>query len=109
MKVYSAYQKGRLTVFLQGELDQHEAKGAMDAIDALLDEHLPRDCVLDLSGLSFMDSSGIALILKLYRRMGAGGGRTWIENAGAQPLRVLDASGIERIIKISLSREAEAK
>lgn len=106
MKVYSAYQKGRLTVYLQGELDQHEAKQGMEAIDRLLDEHLPRDCVLDLGGLSFMDSSGIALILKLYRRMTVGGGRAWIENAGAQPLRVLDASGIERMINISLTKEA---
>ena len=105
MKLYSAYQKGRLTVFLQGELDQHEVRQTMDGIERLLDDYLPRDCVLDLGGLTFMDSSGIALILKLYRRMHGCGGRAWIENAGAQPLRVLDASGIERMINISLTRE----
>lgn len=105
MKVFSAYENGRLTVYLQGELDQHAAKESIAAIEALLDEYLPRDCVLDLGGLAFMDSSGIALILKLYRRMTGGGGRFRIENAAAQPLRVLDASGIERIIHISLIKE----
>ena len=107
MKIYSAYREGRLTVYLQGELDQHEARGAIAMIDRLLDEYLPRECALDLGGLSFMDSSGIALILKLHRRMAGGGGRAWIENAASQPLRVLDASGIDRVVNISLGKEAE--
>ena len=106
MKVYSAYRDGRLTIFLQGELDHHEAKRTMDLIERLLDEYLPRDCILDLSGLTFMDSSGIALILKLHRRLTGGGGRAWVENAAAQPLRVLDASGIDRIVNISVTKEA---
>ena len=107
MKVYSAYREGRLTIYLQGELDQHEARNAIFTIEQLLDEYLPRDCALDLSGLTFMDSSGIALILKLHRRLTGSGGRAWIENAAAQPLRVLDASGIDRVINISLGKEAE--
>ena len=105
MKVFSAYQDGRLTIYLQGELDQHGIKGSLSAIEGLLDEYLPRDCVLDLGGLRFMDSSGIALILKLHRRLTGSGGRAWVENASAQPLRVLDASGIDRIINISVPRE----
>ena len=107
MKVYSAYREGRLTIYLQGELDQHEARGAISTIERLLDEYLPRDCALDLSGLTFMDSSGIALILKLHRRLTGSGGRAWIENVSAQPLRVLDASGIDRVVNISLGKEAE--
>ena len=105
MKVYSAYHGGRLTVYLQGELDQHEARPAMEAIDRLLDEYLPRECILDLGSLSFMDSSGIALILRLYRRLAGEGGRAWVEHAAAQPLRVLDASGIERLMNVTLARE----
>ena len=56
MKVYSAYQKGQLTVYLHGELDHHGVKSSMDAIERLLNQYLPRDVVLDLSGLNFMDS-----------------------------------------------------
>ena len=100
MKVYSAYQEGRLTVYLQGELDHHGVKGSMESIERLLDQYLPRDCVLDLSGLNFMDSSGIALILKLHRRQRESGGRAWVENPAEQPARVIDASGIERLVKI---------
>ena len=106
MKVYSAYQDGRLTVYLQGELDHHRVKDSMESIERLLDQYLPRDCALELSGLSFMDSSGIALILKLYRRQRQSGGRAWVENPAEQPMRVLEASGIERLIPIAVKEGA---
>ena len=106
MKIFSAYKDGRLTLYLQGELDHHGVKNSMDLIDKLLDELMPRDCVIELSRLTFMDSSGIALILKIHRRMNLAGGRVWVENAASQPLRVIDTSGIDRIVKISVSREA---
>lgn len=101
MKVLSSYKKGRLTLFLQGELDHHEAAAALRSITRTLDDYLPRDCVIDMGGLTFMDSSGIALILKVHRLMGETGGRAWVENAGRQPLKVIDASGIDRLIKIT--------
>ena len=68
MNISTAFAAGRLTIYLAGELDHHEARGAIRSIDELLDEYLPRDCVLDMSGLSFMDSSGIALIIRMSRR-----------------------------------------
>lgn len=106
MQIYTSYADGRLTLYLQGELDHHEAKRGMKDIDRMLDEYLPRDCIIDMSELSFMDSSGIALILKVYKRLRDMGGRTWIENAVDQPMKVIDASGIERIIKVSVTKEA---
>lgn len=106
MKVYSDYKEGRLTIFLQGELDHHEVKQSMSVIDDLMADYMPRDCILDLSGLSFMDSSGIALMLKLHRKMSEGGGRAAVENISGQPLRVIDASGIDRIIKITALKES---
>ncbi len=57
MDIRTTYLSGRLTLYLTGELDHHEARCAIRTIDELMDEYLPRDCVLDLNGLSFMDSS----------------------------------------------------
>lgn len=101
MNISTAFAAGRLTIYLAGELDHHEARGAIRSIDELLDEYLPRDCVLDMSGLSFMDSSGIALIIRMSRRMKNLGGRVWIENPAKQPLRVIDASGIDRLVPVA--------
>ena len=100
MKITADYDAGKLTIHLSGELDHHSAREGMAGIERLLDEYMPRDAVLDMSGLTFMDSAGIALILRTERRMRRCGGRACIENPARQPLRVLDASGIDRMIPV---------
>ncbi len=102
MNIETGYASGRLTVRLSGELDHHEARSVMEIIGENLDEYLPRECALDLSGLSFMDSSGIALLVNLHRRMQDLGGRVWIENPSVQARRVLDAAGIERFVQLAV-------
>ena len=104
MELSSEFSSGRLTVYLSGELDHHSSRNILQELDELLDEYLPRDCAINLSRLSFMDSSGIALIIRISRRMSALGGRTWIENPAKQPFRVLDASGIQRLVPIAPGR-----
>jgi len=101
MKVAAKLKNGRLSVYLSGDLDHHGAKAAMAEIEDEIDRALPKDCVIDMSGLTFMDSSGIAVILKTHKRMNELGGRTWVENVPKQPMRVLDASGIDRLIRIT--------
>lgn len=109
MKIFSSYESGRLTIYLSGELDHHSARGSMESITGLIDEYMPRDCVIDLSKLSFMDSSGIAVILRAQKHMNAMGGKAWVESPQGQPLRVLDASGVDRVINIIGSkRQGEA-
>ena len=105
MKIASEYSDGRLTVFLAGELDHHGAKTAVDGIADSIDRYLPRDLVLALTQLGFMDSSGIAVIVRSYKKMRSAGGRMYIENPQKQPLKVLDASGIDRMIPIAAKRE----
>ena len=104
MNISTSFQSGRLTIFLAGELDHHAAREALRTIDELLDEYLPRDCALDLSGLSFMDSSGVALIVRLQRRMLELGGRAWVENPARQPRRVIDTSGVDRLVPIAMTK-----
>jgi len=105
MKIYSQENDGCLRLAFSGELDHHGAKSAMKTIENLIDEHLPHECVMDLSELSFMDSSGIALILLVRKRMSDICGSAWVENPAGQPLRVLETSGIDRVIKVCLKAE----
>ncbi len=100
MEIYTSFADGRLKLSFAGELDHHEAREAMRRIDSVLDEYLPRNCVIDLSRLSFMDSSGIAVILRVHKRLTDISGRAWVENPAGQPLRVLDASGLDRVIRV---------
>lgn len=89
-----------LVVALTGDLDHHAAKEVMHTLDALMEERLPLECHLDLGGLSFMDSSGIAVILGLYRRLYELSGVLTVENVPMQAARVITAAGVDQIVSI---------
>lgn len=63
---------------LAGEIDHDAAQLLRTAVDAETDRRLPDLLVLDFSGVTFMDSSGVGLILGRQRRMQAAGGRLLI-------------------------------
>ena len=81
-----------LTLRLLGELDLAAAQEVMPGIEDAVEEYLPRRCVLDLSGLSFMDSSGIGVLLNRYMQLKAG--NTGFYGACPQVMRVLKDAGI---------------
>ncbi len=109
MKIQTKYADGMLLVYLSGELDHHTAKTILTEIENALNRYLPRQCVLDLTGLRFMDSSGIAVILRLQRQMKQMEGEMWIIHPGSQPGRVLDASGIDGIVQVKTLESEKSK
>ena len=100
MKVTSRYASDRLEVQLTGELDHHTARQAVSEITELIESELPRELTLDMGRLSFMDSSGIALILRVNRRLTEDGAKLTIINPGPQAYKVLQAAGILRMIEV---------
>ena len=78
----------QLTIALSGELDHHGAKGLMDAIDRCMEQ------------LTFMDSSGIAVVLRAKRRMEALAGTLVVVNIPRQAARVLETAGLSRYIDL---------
>ena len=101
MKAIFTSDGKKLNVELSGEIDHHTAKKLMDNIQLKIETELPRDCRMDMTGVTFMDSSGIAVVLKTYRLLSGMGGRLWVENVPQQPMHVFDAAGIDRIIRIT--------
>ena len=88
-----------LTLRLMGELDHAAAQTVMPGIEDAVEEYLPRRCVLDLTGVSFMDSSGIAVILKTDRLLRQTGGALVLCGVPRQVRRVLDVAGLTNIVK----------
>ena len=89
-----------LTARISGEVDHHGAREIMGELDREINAALPRRLALDLSGVTFMDSSGIAVLLKALRQMGHTGGSLRVTNIPAQARRVLDAAGVGRLISL---------
>lgn len=86
-------------VYLRGELDQHCAGELRKNIDKKVKaEKGISTLVLDLGGVSFMDSSGIGLILGRYKLMGALGGELVLTNAEKQVDKLLKLSGVYSLL-----------
>ena len=89
-----------LTVFLEGDIDHHNARSVRSKIDTKIYIQRPDELVLDLSRVSFMDSSGLGLILGRFTKACELGIVFKVQNPTPQIKRILDLAGTERLIKI---------
>jgi len=89
----------RLTARVAGELDHHGAQSVMEELDRRIDASRPLELTLDLAGLTFTDSSGIAVLLRAWRRMGHSRGSMRVVNTPAQAEKVFRAAGLQRLIQ----------
>ncbi len=91
---------GTLIVVPLGEIDHHESKNIRYEIDERITEVLPEKIVFDLARTSFMDSSGLGLILGRYNKAKVLGADFELVNPGDKIMRILTMSGIDKIIEI---------
>ena len=83
---------------VSGEVDHHGAKGMMEEITRQIDTRLPHTFTMDLGAVTFMDSSGIALLLRTHRNMRKLGGKMTVINTPKQAEKVLKAAGLDKMI-----------
>ena len=103
MHLTSFLENGRLTVALTGEIDHHSAKALREEIDRAIFYHRPKILTLSLSEVSFMDSSGLGLILGRLTRIKELGGELVIADPNLQVLKILRLAGLEKKIRIEKS------
>ena len=100
MQFTSFLQDGRLTVALTGEIDHHCAKHYIQSIAAKIEAYTPAVCILDFQDVSFIDSSGIAVVINALRSMSQIEGSLILAGLTEQPLKVFRASGIDKLVQI---------
>jgi stage II sporulation protein AA (anti-sigma F factor antagonist) len=100
MQFTSFLQDGRLTVALTGEIDHHCAKLYIQSIAAKIEAYTPSVCILDFQDVSFIDSSGIAVVINALRSMTQIEGTLMLDGLTEQPMKVFRASGIDKLVQI---------
>lgn len=85
---------------IDGEVDHHRARELLAELDRQLDLELPRSVTLDLGGVSFMDSSGIAILLRARQRVSALGGALRVVHVPEQAAKVLQAAGVDKLMDL---------
>lgn len=89
---------------LSGEIDHHEAADIRNDIDSTFAAFGSRHLIMDFSGVSFVDSSGIAVIMGRYKKVAESGGMTVVCGCSEYLRSILYMAGIFTIVK-----EAESK
>jgi stage II sporulation protein AA (anti-sigma F factor antagonist) len=87
-----------LIVHFNGELDHHSAEYVRQKIDNEIIKSTTKNIIFDFSNLSFMDSSGIGVIMGRYKNIQKLNGKAVVININEQVRRVFELSGMMKII-----------
>ena len=96
---------GVLEIKLLGEIDHHSAVSVRSDIDELIFSERPKKTVLNLSEISFMDSSGLGLIMGRYSLMKELGGSLSLRAPTSAVMKILSLAGMDRVIKIEKTQK----
>ena len=94
-----------MIVLIKGEIDHHSAVLVRTGIDERIIAERPREVLLDLSGVDFMDSSGLGLIMGRYTLIKQCNGSLAILDPSPAVIKMIKLAGLERIIPIKRKKE----
>ena len=98
-----------LSIHIRGEIDHHTSSAIRTGIDSTLFEKRPQRLILDLSAVSFMDSSGLGLIMGRYSVMKELGGEMAVWNPSPETRSILTLAGMDRLVRIEYPQGEEPR
>ncbi|HAB00321.1 MAG TPA: anti-anti-sigma factor [Ruminococcaceae bacterium] len=90
----------KVTAYIQGEIDHHSAHGMREEIDNAIERVHPQTLVLDFAGVTFMDSSGIGLVMGRFKTMQSFGGIVEVVHVSDHIRKVMKVSGLDKLARI---------
>ena len=99
MPVVIKNQDKKFTAFLSGEIDHHSAPKIREKIDSHLNSLKPESLILDFSGVTFMDSSGVGLVMGRYKNAKQLNCSTCVCGLRERDLRIMKMSGLEKLVE----------
>ncbi len=99
-------QDNTVWAIIDGEVDMQIAADWREALDKELTESFARNLTFDFSGVRFIDSSGLGVVLGRYKKVSERGGRVKITGANRQVYRLLCLSGFGNLMQIEPPRGA---
>ena len=91
-------QGDTIFVKLPNEIDHHKAKALAEGIDEMVIEREAKELVFDFSGVKFMDSSGIGLLIGRYRNLKCLGTKVYMQGVTGHMAKLIALSGVEKYI-----------
>ena len=97
MEIRARDANRELLLEFSGDIDHHGARNALKEVEMAIDAALPRLLILDFSGVTFMDSSGIGLIMGRWRLMQEQGGHLPVQGVPRSLRKVMKVSGLDKL------------
>ncbi len=95
-----------MIVHVGGEIDHHNAAMVRTGIDEKITAEQPARVMLELSGVDFMDSSGLGLIMGRYALVKRYGGTLAVLDPSPAVLKIIKLAGMERMVSILRTKKA---
>jgi anti-sigma B factor antagonist len=96
-----------LIATVRGDIDLHNSPELRDALLSLLASTKPKNLILEMSNVAYMDSSAIAVLVESLRKLRAGGGKLFLVAPQARVRSVLEIARLDTIFRV-VADEAEA-
>jgi len=107
VKINYSKEDRLLKVEITEEIDQHTADKIRRRIDNEIERFIPRKVVFDFGSITFMDSSGIGMVIGRYKLTKMLGGTFEIINVNKSIKKIFDMSGVTRIINVREKKNVE--
>ncbi|WP_270739886.1 STAS domain-containing protein [Massilioclostridium coli] len=89
-----------MTAYLSGEIDHHSIRPVREEIDRFAEGAIPKLLLLDFTDVTFMDSSGIGLVMGRYKLLKSMGGEVKVTNPTPHIKKVMHLAGLDRLAVI---------
>ena len=97
MTVQLESRERELIARLSGEIDHHTAGRLREQIDAAVEQMQPKCLCMDFGGVTFMDSSGVGLVMGRYRLVRMAGGRLLVCGASERIRQMMRMAGLDSL------------
>ncbi len=110
MSVTIKYKNEVLTAGLKGEIDHHTVPSIREQIDdAFISNENIKQVILDFKDVTFMDSSGVGLVMGRYRLIAPKQALLTVNNLSSRDYKIMKMSGIEKLARVNQRQESENK
>lgn len=92
----------RVTIYISGEIDHHNAAVLRLEADEVIQSKLAPNVRLDFNDVTFMDSSGIGFVLGRYRIVDSYGGNTEVVNLSSRLYSMMKLAGLEKLVTLKM-------
>lgn len=89
------FENNTLKIYISGEIDHHSASLIKDGIDAQILKYCPKTAVMNFEKVTFMDSSGVGLILARYKFAQNCGTNLYVQGINPKTEKILSLAGIK--------------